>query len=145
MQTCWGLGPAAGDSPPRPGWKEPRKRGLGSRSTSGKPPGVLMVPWQHFLRLSQSHQGGCSEHPGLAHAPTQGFTEAPGFLDEVLGPPNQGPHWCTQALGETEGHRVTVLHDVGRGHTQSHGCIHQSSSIQVDTGPMGLGQEVHLW
>lgn len=47
-------------------------------------------------------------------------------------------------LRETEGHRVTVLYEAGRGHAQSHGGIHQPSSIHVDPCSVGVGQEAHL-
>lgn len=156
-----------------------------------------MVSWQYLLCLSQSHQGSRSQYSSLAHASTQGFAEAPGFFNEVLGSPYQSPHRGTEALreerkgswrwggvraaqfragragrlwkarssgvqlypqgcphrpasgrsaylGETEGYRVAVLHKAGRGHTQSHGCIHQPRPVQVDPGSIGVGQKAHL-
>lgn len=68
--------------------------------TFSKSLGILMVPQQHLLCLSQSHQGSRSQHSCLAHASTQGLAEAPCFFNEVLGSPNQSPHWCTEALRE---------------------------------------------
>lgn len=47
-------------------------------------------------------------------------------------------------LRETEGYGVTVLYEACGGHTQSHGCIHQPSPIQVDPRPVGMSQETHL-
>lgn len=71
----------------------------GGPGTFGEFLGVLVVPQQHLLGVSQSHQGSCSQHPCLAHPPAQGFPEAPGFFNEVLGSPDQGSHWCTKTLG----------------------------------------------
>lgn len=41
-------------------------------------------------------------------------------------------------LGEAEGHRVTVLHDAGRGHVQSHRSVHQP-------GPIRWARTPKLW
>lgn len=70
----------------------------GGPDTFSKPLGVLVVLWQHLLCLGQSHQGSRRQHSGLAHASTQGFAEAPGFLDEVPGSPNQSSHRRAEAL-----------------------------------------------
>lgn len=37
-----------------------------------------------------------------------------------------------------------MLYEAGRGHAQSHGGIHQPSSIHVDPCSVGVGQEAHL-
>lgn len=97
MHTCWGLGPCY-RGPPRTTLGP--KGSDGVSGTSGESLGILVVPLQHLLGVSQSHQGSCGQHPCLAHPSTQGFPEAPGFFNEVLGSPNQGPHWCTEALKE---------------------------------------------
>lgn len=59
-----------------------------------------MIPWQHLLCLSQSHHGSRSQYSSLAHASTQGFAEAPGFLNEAFGSTDQRPDWCTKTLRE---------------------------------------------
>lgn len=166
--------------------------GLGTGpGTFSEPPGILVIPWQHLLCLSQSHHGSRSQYSSLAHASTQGFAEAPSFLNEAFGSTDQRPDWCTKTLREerrdswnpswrwgrwglhspgpagppgsgvqlypqwgthtpsasgrsaylreAEGYRVTMLHEAGGGHTQSHGCIHQSRPIQVDPSSIGVG------
>lgn len=95
MCTSWGYRPCYGDPQDR---KRMRAGGCG-RGTLGESLGLLVVPLQRLLSVSQSHQGSCSQHPCLVHPPAQGFPEMPGFFNEVLGSPNQGPRWCTQALG----------------------------------------------
>lgn len=100
--TYWGAGPCCRGPQGTPlGPREVRVGSCGP-GTSGECLGTLVVPQQHLLSFSKSHQGSRGQHPRLAHTPAQGFPEAPGFFDEVLGSPNQGPHWCTQALGGKE-------------------------------------------
>jgi hypothetical protein len=61
---------------------------LKGAGTLGKPLGIAVIPQQHLLCIGQSHQGGCGQHPSLTHTSAQDFPEAPGFFNEVLGPPN---------------------------------------------------------
>lgn len=96
-------------------WEQTEVGGVWS-STLGESLSILVVPQQHLLGVCQSHEGSRGQHPRLARPPAQGFPEAPGSFNEVLGPPNQGSHWCAQALG-------------GRG--ESPGCLHPQACIPV--------------
>lgn len=95
----WEPGPAAGDIYAQSVGRSQVRVGVGP-GTFSKSLGILVVPWQHLLCLSQAHQGSRSQYASLPHASTQGFAEAPGFFNEVLGSPKQSPHWCTEALRE---------------------------------------------
>ena len=111
-----------------------------------------MVVDQSVHMVIQGVQCSRSQHTGLAHAATQHFAGAVGFLNQLFGAAQSGADRRTQALAETHRHAVEQVSDgalfgecvtaMGSGLIDS--GIHDASAIQMNRQSVLAGHSAGL-
>ena len=109
----------------------------------GEEAGVRVVFGQAVDVVLEGVNAGRSQDARLAHAATEHFPPASGFLHEISGAGQNGTDGTPEAFGKAYGNRIERSRDLDGGNSLFYGGVEDTGAVEVQGEPMLVGKG--LW